>query len=204
MTKYNIPNDNKCFTIFCTNQRWTGDGGPAIRMNRSADLSMEPFPCMILSSQSQTNEIDDYYLAFTTLLLRFIDSKNSTSILNYLLYSYDNFRWFDRRVMTDVQLVELDNYSNFVIRNSVQPKNYFLSPELIRETTDIVVAHANNNIRRAANIGFTRMETMQGGNNRKRTSRTKTHKNNNKKLKTLKNKHKKGKMHFTSLARNNY
>jgi len=198
MNKYNIPNDNKCFTIFCTNQRWRdlGPAGPLILLKKSADLSQEPFPCMLLSSQSETNEIDDYYLAFTTLLLRFIDYHQNKSINNYLLFSYDNFRWFDRATMPDVQLVELDNYSNFIIRNPIQPKHYFLSSELIREATDIVIAHNPKNVANAASI-LTTMN-MGGGNKRKHNLRRKTIKKHNsrsktktiyKRINTRKNKH---------------
>jgi hypothetical protein len=202
LSKYNEINDNKIFTIFCSNEIWDNsstDGLPQFFLRRSAETS-GTLPCLLLSSQSSNNEIDDYYMYLSSIFLKHINKyelerlNGTYEIKNYLLFSYDNFDWWTNLTIDpDIKHVELDDYSNFVIRNTtITPKTYFLSPELARNATDIEIAHLGKDRYIAEHPTATPPEfeglgnMVPGGSRRKTKRRSSTKKRQNTKSRLTK------------------
>jgi len=137
--KYSDGDNNSIYPIFVTNSRWDG---------HSVDISGEinipnengrPFMSSLITSASLFNEIDDFIIILSCKLFDLLENSSLLSSLNlrnpkpiksYLLFSYDNYNWWDDEFrLYKCFHCELDLFNNFVIRSRLGCN--FYSPHLL-------------------------------------------------------------------------
>lgn len=91
---YNIPDDNKIFVIFVSNQNLTSTHNALKIFSEYNDTNFNSY---VITSGTIGDDVDDLIIAFMTETIKLIDMNVSIgpNINQFLLFSYDNYKWWN-------------------------------------------------------------------------------------------------------------